>query len=84
MLPYHIRSQCADEIESWADMDANKKYLHEMEYNQIQRLIDYLRDIELDNQSLLQQDFVNFFQQYDQRRNKNFEKTFPTLNISHA
>ena len=84
VLPYHIRSQCADEIESWADMDANKKYLHEMEYNQIQRLIDYLRDIELDNQSLLQQDFVNFFQQYDQRRNKNFEKTFPTLNISHA
>ena len=84
VLPYHIRSQYADEIESWADMDANKKYLHEMEYNQIQRLIDYLRDIELDNQSLLQQDFVNFFQQYDQRRNKNFEKTFPTLNISHA
>ena len=84
MLPHHIRSQCADEIESWADMDANKKYLQEMEYNQIQRLIDYLRDIELDNQSLLQQDFVNFFQQYDQRRNKNFEKTFPTLNISHA
>ena len=84
ILPKHIRSQCADEIETWADMDINKKCLHEMEYNQIQRLIDYLRDIELDNQSLLQQDFVNFFQQYDQRRNKNFQKTFPTLNISHA
>ena len=84
MLPQHIRSQCADEIETWADMVTNKKYLHEMEYNQIQRLIDYLRDIELDNQSLLQQDFVNFFQQYDQRRNKNFANTFPTLNISHA
>tara|TARA_B100001057_G_scaffold476968_1_gene545652 strand:- start:2413 stop:3729 length:1317 start_codon:yes stop_codon:yes gene_type:complete len=84
VLPRHIRLQCAEEIESWAGRDTNKPSLHEMEINQIQRLADYLRDIELDNQTQLQSDFMNFFQQYDQRRNKNFAETFPNLNISHA
>ena len=55
-----------------------------MEINQIQRLADYLRTVEVDNQTQLQSDFMNFFQQYDLRRNKNFAETFPTLNISHA
>ena len=76
--------QCANDIEKWIDTQWNKTYLHEMEINQIQRLADYLRTVELDNQTQLQSDFMNFFQQYDLRRNKNFAETFPTLNISHA
>ena len=84
ILPSDIRVQCADDIEKWIDTQWNKTYLHEMEINQIQRLADYLRTVELDNQTQLQSDFMNFFQQYDLRRNKNFAETFPTLNISHA
>ena len=84
ILPSDIRVQCANDIEKWIDTQWNKTYLHEMEINQIQRLADYLRTVELDNQTQLQSDFMNFFQQYDLRRNKNFAETFPTLNISHA
>jgi hypothetical protein len=29
--------------------------------------------------SVLQKDFKNFYQQYDQRRGKNFTETFPEL-----
>ena len=55
-----------------------------MELNQLQRLIDYLDVVktphlgaaELD---ILQNDFKKFYAQYDQRRNKDFCKTFPNL-----
>jgi hypothetical protein len=55
-----------------------------MELNQLQRLIDYLDVVKTPHtgsadQSMLQQDFKKFYVQYDQRRNKNFVKTFPRL-----
>jgi hypothetical protein len=57
---------------------------HAFEIDQLKRLIDYL-DVVITphtgamEQSILQRDFKNFFQQYDQRRGKNFEQTFPNL-----
>ena len=55
-----------------------------MERNQLQRLIDYLDVVKTPHmgaaeQSVLQQDFKQFYQQYDQRRGKNFIETFPAL-----
>ena len=54
---------------------------HEFEFNQLGRLIEYLREPEQDPQALqvLQRDFKNFYEQYDQRRGKNFRHTFPQL-----
>jgi hypothetical protein len=58
--------------------------LHQFEVNQLQRLIDYLDVVKTPHmgaaeQTVLQQDFKQFFTQYDQRRGKNFTKAFPTL-----
>ena len=58
--------------------------LHEHEINHAQRLIDYLDIVktphseafELDK---LRNDFKQFYTQYDQRRNKDFIRTFPHL-----
>ena len=58
--------------------------LQEHERNHVQRLIDYLDVVktphseafELDK---LRNDFKQFYQQYDQRRNKDFVATFPDL-----
>ena len=58
--------------------------IQEFELNQLQRLIDYL-DVVITphagamEQSILQRDFKNFYQQYDQRRGKNFIQTFPAM-----
>ena len=58
--------------------------LHEFERNHIDRLIDYLQLVDkphsdaFEEQKLLS-DFKNFYEQYDQRRNKNFIETFPEL-----
>jgi hypothetical protein len=58
--------------------------LHQFEVNQLQRLIDYLDVVKTPHvgaaeQTVLQQDFKQFFTQYDQRRGKNFTEVFPTL-----
>ena len=58
--------------------------MHEFEYNQLRRLLDYLHEIEQAHmesmsQIILQRDFKNFYMQYDSRRGKDFCKTFPTL-----
>jgi hypothetical protein len=59
--------------------------MHEHEINHMQRLVDYLDVVktphseafELDT---LRSDFRQFYQQYDQRRGKDFVSTFPVLN----
>jgi hypothetical protein len=59
-------------------------YIHEYEWNQLQRLVDYLDVVktphseafELDK---LRNDFKKFYSQYDQRRGKDFSTTFLEL-----
>ena len=62
----------------------NYDEMHEFEYNQFIRLLDYIREVnqahsEAMSQSILQRDFKNFYMQYDQRRGKDFCSTFPNL-----
>ena len=57
---------------------------HEFETGQLDRLIEYLQVVDKphgDNFDTprLHNDFKKFYQQYDVRRNKNFERTFPEL-----
>jgi hypothetical protein len=84
VLPDDIRNTYKLKLQTWFDANKNNKFLHQMELNQLQRLIDYLDVVKTPHmgaaeQSVLQQDFKQFYTQYDQRRGKNFTQTFPTL-----
>ncbi len=58
--------------------------LHEFEREHINRLVTYLQEVDSPHtgavsREILQRDFRNFYQQYDQRRGKDFKYTFPEL-----
>lgn len=84
VLPDELRTQYRFRLQAWLDANTNDEFLHQMERNQLQRLIDYLDIVKTPHmgaaeQSVLQQDFKQFYRQYDQRRGKNFTETFPAL-----
>ena len=84
VLPNHLRIQYKDRLQDFLDRNRNNTYLHEHELNHLQRLIDYLDVVKTPHSDAfdmpkLHNDFKQFFSQYDQRRNKNFVNTFPTL-----
>jgi organic radical activating enzyme len=81
VLPLSIREQYANDLAVSYEILADEVDCHEFEFNQLGRLIEYLRTPEQDAQALqvLQHDFKNFYEQYDQRRDKNFRATFPQL-----
>lgn len=91
-LPYEIRCKQANLLEEWLHnnwtiqipSDNGRGLLHEMEYEGIQRLISYLRNIEeghnhVSSLESRQRDFRTFFDEYDKRRGKNFVETFSEL-----
>lgn len=64
--------------------DWHEDQLHEFEREHIARLITYLQEIDTPHsqavsKEILQRDFKLFYQQYDQRRGKDFKYTFPEL-----
>ena len=83
-LPDYIRTQYKNNLAEWLKLNLGDPLLHEHEINHTQRLIDYLDVVKtphsetFDLPSLLN-DFKQFYTQYDQRRNKDFVATFPTL-----
>ena len=84
VLPDDIRTEYKDNLQVWFDNNKDNEFLHQMELNQVQRLIDYLDVVKTPHtgsaeRSVLQQDFKQFYVQYDQRRNKSFTTTFPKL-----
>ena len=81
VLPLAMREQFADDLAYAYGIMADDVFCHEFELNQLRRLVEYLREPEQDPQVLqvLQRDFKNFYQQYDQRRGKDFKYTFPQL-----
>ncbi len=79
VLPTHIKQRAVNKLKLQAEI--YKQQLHDMEINQINRLIQYLETVDsphagADTVEKLQQDFKQFYQQYDHRRNKNFGNTF--------
>jgi hypothetical protein len=82
ILPLEVREQFAQDLQkfgqaAWTD-------IHEFEFNQLQRLIEYLQTVDSPHsgalsREILQRDFKNFYQQYDQRRGLDFKYTFPQL-----
>jgi organic radical activating enzyme len=84
VLPDNLRTQYKDSLQAWLDANRDDALLHEHEVNHTQRLIDYLDVVKTPHSDTfdmpkLHNDFRQFFQQYDQRRGKNFTATFPAL-----
>jgi iron-sulfur cluster repair protein YtfE (RIC family) len=68
----------------WVTQHQAEAYMHEHEINHLSRLIEYLDRVKTPHSDTfempkLHNDFRQFHQQYDQRRGKDFTKTFPVL-----
>ena len=84
VLPEHIREGYRQHLVAWIARHNGHSYLHEHEINHVSRLIDYLDVVRTPHSDTfdlpkLRSDFRNFYQQYDQRRQKDFVKTFTGL-----
>lgn len=84
-LPDVIKLQLHDNLKTWYKRQEGNELLNIHERGQIERLIDYIEVVnrghnttELDLK-LQFHDFKSFYSQYDIRRNKNFQETFPAL-----
>jgi hypothetical protein len=84
VLPDELRTKYKDQLAQFMVNHKGHSYLHEYEWNQLQRLVDYLDVVKTPHSeafelSKLRNDFKQFYTQYDQRRNKNFAETFPVI-----
>ncbi len=84
VLPDNIRQGYGDDLQEWLNTNKDNELLHQMEINQVQRLIDYLDVVKTPHNDAfdlpaVRNDFKQFYTQYDQRRGKNFTETFPEL-----
>ena len=82
VLPDDLRNKFKLDLEKFLRQFGS--LLEEMEINQVQRLVDYLDVVKTphkDSASVdkLRKDFKIFYSQYDKRRGKDFEKTFPII-----
>ena len=84
VLPDDIRMHYRDRLIDFLVQHKGYNYLHEHEINHLQRLVDYLDVVKTPHSEAfdlptLRNDFKQFYTQYDQRRGKDFCKTFPKL-----
>ena len=84
VLPEQLRTQFKNKLIQFVLDHKDCAYLHEHEVNHTQRLIDYLDIVKTPHSDSfdlprLLNDFKQFHEQYDQRRNKDFGTAFPEL-----
>lgn len=84
VLPDDLREHYRQRLVDWLEKHKSDDYLHQHEQNHVRRLIDYLDLVktphsEAFDQPKLLNDFRRFYDQYDQRRDKNFRETFPNM-----
>jgi organic radical activating enzyme len=84
VLSDHLKLHYRDRLITWAKLHQAQEYMHEHELNHLARLIDYLDLVDTPHSDTferpkLHNDFKHFYQQYDQRRGKNFVEAFPAL-----
>jgi organic radical activating enzyme len=82
VMPHSLRACFAAELKELHYRNRHNPLFHEHELDHLQRLIDYLDVVETPHSeafdlSKLMNDFVEFYQQYDVRRGKNFAAAFP-------
>ena len=84
VLPDALRTKYRDQLADFMVRHAGADYMHEHEFNHLQRLIDYLDIVKTPHSDAfdmpkLLNDFKQFYSQYDQRRSKDFGQAFPNL-----
>ena len=84
VLPEYLLLYYRNRLIVWMMAHQEQEYMHEHEINHLSRLIDYLERVDTPHSETfempkLHNDFKQFHSQYDQRRNKDFIKTFPVL-----
>jgi organic radical activating enzyme len=84
VLPEHLREEFKNYLSAWLVTHCGHNYIQEHEINHTQRLIDYLDVVKTPHSNAfdkpkLVNDFAMFYQQYDQRRGKDFATAFPEL-----
>ena len=84
VLPDEIRNKYKDELQDFYNTVQHNPVMHQFELNHVLRLIDYLDIVKTPhsdafNMPELHNDFKHFYQQYDSRRGKDFQTTFPEL-----
>jgi organic radical activating enzyme len=84
VLSDHLKLHYRDRLITWNKLHQGQEYMHEHEINHLSRLIDYLDLVDTPHSDTferpkLHNDFKHFYQQYDQRRGKNFVEAFPAL-----
>jgi len=84
VLPDNLRNRYRLQLQAWLFHNQNNPCLHEHEINHVQRLIDYLDVVKTPHSEAFElpkliNDFRQFYTQYDERRDKNFDKCFPEL-----
>jgi len=82
VLPDKIKTVYMNDLK--ACLKQNEEYLQRHEKDHLLRLIDYLDIVKTPHSDAfdmpkLHNDFKKFYEQYDQRRGKNFRETFPDL-----
>jgi ABC-type sulfate/molybdate transport systems ATPase subunit len=84
-LPDEFKKQLHEKLKNWFDKNKNHPMMLNHERAQIQRLIDYIEVVDRghvsteDDKDIMYHDFKSFYVQYDIRRNKNFQETFPEM-----
>jgi organic radical activating enzyme len=83
-LPDHIRTERKEHLEEWYQKNKDHPLMHDMERDGIKRLIDYLDVVKTPHRRTSStesqhRDFKMFYKQYDERRGKDFRKTFPFI-----
>ena len=84
ILPNDIRTRYKNQLTDFMTRHQDSEFIHEYEWNQLQRLVDYLDVVKTPHSEAfdldkLRNDFKQFFTQYDQRRDKDFSAAFPNL-----
>ena len=84
VLPDPVRQRHRDRLQAWLDQWTDNVMLQPHERNHVARLIDYLDVVQTPHSEAFERprllnDFRKFYDQYDQRRVKNFGQTFPAL-----
>ena len=81
ILPEELRKTRRQALQGWL-FQQDPEWLHAHEVDHITRLIDYLNEPEPDDLDNKRHDFKQFYTQYDLRRGKLFEETFPEELVS--
>jgi hypothetical protein len=84
VLPEHLRQHYKNRLIEWQDKNRDEALFVEFELNHLERLIDYLDIVKTPHSegfelAAHQKDFKRFYSQYDDRRNKDFSKTFSSV-----